>query len=153
TRTACSAAARAADTRRTRAPRPRKTARARPAPESPRAPARRGSSPCHRSSVRPAAGSRRSAEEGRSWSTTQAGNRTRCWAPSGAEYWYGDHARSKVSSALTVDGATRGRYTIAPMSRTEPSAPEFQDADSDDRLDDDHFHDQCGVFGVFGSAE
>jgi amidophosphoribosyltransferase len=40
-----------------------------------------------------------------------------------------------------VDGSTTERYTMGPVS-----------ARPEDDLDD-HFHDQCGVFGVYGSAE
>jgi amidophosphoribosyltransferase len=39
------------------------------------------------------------------------------------------------------------------VNRTEPSAHVAQDAFHEVELDDDHFHDQCGVFGVFGSPE
>jgi amidophosphoribosyltransferase len=41
-----------------------------------------------------------------------------------------------------VDALRRGRYRWAAVHRPD-----------EDSLDDDHFHDQCGVFGVFGSAE
>ena len=44
-----------------------------------------------------------------------------------------------------MDGAGAGGYRIAPVS----SKPESRTV----VLDDDHFHDQCGVFGVFGSPE
>jgi len=41
-----------------------------------------------------------------------------------------------------VDVFRPGRYRLPAVNRFE-----------DEILDDDHFHDQCGVFGVFGSAE
>jgi len=42
-----------------------------------------------------------------------------------------------------VDDKSRWRYRLRAVSRP----------DEEDSLEDDHFHDQCGVFGVFGSPE
>ncbi|HMI90364.1 MAG TPA: hypothetical protein VK509_03325, partial [Polyangiales bacterium] len=32
-------------------------------------------------------------------------------------------------------------------------APSEITDDTDDRWDDDHFHDECGLFGIYGSSE
>jgi amidophosphoribosyltransferase len=49
-----------------------------------------------------------------------------------------------------MDVTSLGRYRLAAVNRLDDA---LRDNDQDDQLDDDHFHDQCGVFGVFGSAE
>jgi amidophosphoribosyltransferase len=47
------------------------------------------------------------------------------------------HHSSKADPRNPMDAGKRGRYEGPPMAA----------------WDDDHFHDQCGVFGVFGAAE
>jgi amidophosphoribosyltransferase len=49
-----------------------------------------------------------------------------------------DHSVDRAAAASLASGASAARADAA---------------DADNVLDDDHFHDQCGVFGVFGSPE